>query len=78
MQIQGYPTLKFYVDGKPTDYDGPRSADGIVDYVLRKFRNVKMWLFRSPMKGSEEDLAVVTVTVDTATGVTQEALTSAT
>lgn len=40
VQVQGYPTLKFYVDGKPTDYDGPRTADGIVDYVLRKFRNV--------------------------------------
>jgi protein disulfide-isomerase-like protein len=40
VQIQGYPTIKFFVDGKATEYDGPRSADGIVDFVLRKFRNV--------------------------------------
>lgn len=44
VQIQGYPTLKFYVEGKVTDYDGPRTADGIVDFVLRKFRNVRFWL----------------------------------
>ena len=44
VQIQGYPTLKFYVDGKVTDYDGPRTADGIVDFVLRKFRNVRIGL----------------------------------
>lgn len=42
VQVQGYPTIKFFVDGKPTDYDGPRTADGIVDYVLRKFRNVRI------------------------------------
>lgn len=41
VQIQGYPTLKFYVEGKVTDYDGPRTADGIVDFMLRKFRNVR-------------------------------------
>lgn len=40
VQIPGYPTIKFFVDGKVTDYDGPRNADGIVDFVLRKFRNV--------------------------------------
>ena len=44
VQIQGYPTLKFYVEGKVTDYDGPRTADGIVDFVLRKFRNVRVGL----------------------------------
>lgn len=41
VQVQGYPTLKFYVEGKVTDYDGPRTADGIVDFMLRKFRNVR-------------------------------------
>jgi protein disulfide-isomerase A6 len=40
VQVQGYPTLKFYVDGTATDYDGPRTADGIVDFILRKYRNV--------------------------------------
>lgn len=67
VQIQGYPTIKFFVDGKPTDYDGPRTADGIVDYVLRKFRNVKIYLFRLLMRESEEaakEDMVDTVTVE--------------
>lgn len=46
VQIQGYPTIKFYVDGKATDYDGPRDASGIIDYVLRKFRNVNIKIFQ--------------------------------
>ena len=54
-QVQGYPTIKFYVDGKVSDYDGPRSADGIVDFMLRKFRNVTSFLFRLRMRESEED-----------------------
>ena len=40
VQIQGYPTIKFFQDGKVSDYDGPRTADGIVDFILRKYRNV--------------------------------------
>jgi hypothetical protein len=39
-QISGYPTIKFYNEGKSSDYDGPRTADGIIDFMLRKFRNV--------------------------------------
>lgn len=27
--IQGYPTLKFWKNGEPTDYDGQRDADGM-------------------------------------------------
>ncbi|KAE9410566.1 protein disulfide isomerase [Gymnopus androsaceus JB14] len=30
--IQGYPTLKVYKNGTPTDYAGPRKADGIISY----------------------------------------------
>lgn len=28
--------MKFWKDGSPTDYDGPREADGIVDWVRQK------------------------------------------
>jgi protein disulfide-isomerase A6 len=76
VQVQGYPTLKFYVDGKPTDYDGPRTADGIVDYVLRKFRNVTVVSRRSPTRGS--GAAVTATTAGTATGEIPAALTSGT
>jgi len=32
--VQGYPTIKWCVgEGKCSDYDGPRQADGIVDWV---------------------------------------------
>lgn len=31
--VQGYPTIKWFVGGEGTDYDGPREAAGIVDWV---------------------------------------------
>ncbi|KAJ7682759.1 thioredoxin-like domain-containing protein [Mycena polygramma] len=34
--IQGYPTLKVYRNGTPTDYTGPRKADGIVIYMTKQ------------------------------------------
>lgn len=40
IQVQGFPTIKFFNDGKVSEYDGPRTAEGIVDFMLRKFRNV--------------------------------------
>lgn len=40
VQIQGFPTIKLFVDGKMSDYDGPRTAEGIVDFMFRKLRNV--------------------------------------
>jgi protein disulfide-isomerase A6 len=40
VQVQGFPTIKFFVDGKMSDYDGARTADGIVDFMFRKLRNI--------------------------------------
>ncbi|KAJ7283611.1 protein disulfide isomerase [Mycena rebaudengoi] len=34
--IQGYPTLKVFRNGTPTDYTGPRKADGIVAYMVKQ------------------------------------------
>lgn len=72
VQIQGYPTLKFYIDGKSSDYDGPRTADGIVDFVLRKYRNVYIFLRRLLMNDLE---VVATLAEVTVMAVTLEALT---
>lgn len=34
--IQGYPTLKVYRNGEPSDYPGPRKADGIISYMIKQ------------------------------------------
>ncbi|CAD7942210.1 unnamed protein product [Amoebophrya sp. A120] len=31
--VNGYPTLKWFVGGKPNDYDGPRDSAGIVTWI---------------------------------------------
>ncbi|KAI9467005.1 protein disulfide isomerase [Lactarius psammicola] len=33
--VQGYPTLKVFRDGEPTDYTGPRKTDGIISYMTK-------------------------------------------
>ncbi|RDB22496.1 Protein disulfide-isomerase [Hypsizygus marmoreus] len=35
-EVQGYPTLKVYKNGKPTDYTGARKADGIISYMVKQ------------------------------------------
>ena len=35
----GYPTLLYFIDGVPTDYTGPRSAEGVADWVLKRQKN---------------------------------------
>jgi hypothetical protein len=34
--ITGYPTLKFYTDGKAIDYTGGRTLKEILDWVNKK------------------------------------------
>ncbi|EGO01918.1 hypothetical protein SERLA73DRAFT_85940 [Serpula lacrymans var. lacrymans S7.3] len=34
--VQGYPTLKVFHDGEPSDYTGPRKADGIISYMIKQ------------------------------------------
>ncbi|XP_059175392.1 protein disulfide-isomerase A4-like [Physella acuta] len=35
-EVQGYPTLKFFRDGKEYSYEGPRVKDGIVSYMTER------------------------------------------
>uniref|UniRef100_A0A7M5XDK5 Thioredoxin domain-containing protein n=1 Tax=Clytia hemisphaerica TaxID=252671 RepID=A0A7M5XDK5_9CNID len=34
--ISGYPTLKYFKDGQPSDYDAGRDKDSIVSYLIQK------------------------------------------
>ena len=34
--VQGYPTLKWFVDGEPTDYTGGRTTDTIVSWINKR------------------------------------------
>jgi len=34
--VQGYPTLKVFRTGTPSDYTGPRKADGIISYMTKQ------------------------------------------
>jgi protein disulfide-isomerase A1 len=34
--VTGYPTIKVFRNGTPTDYPGPRKADGIINYMVKQ------------------------------------------
>jgi protein disulfide-isomerase A1 len=34
--VEGYPTLKVFRNGTPSDYTGPRKADGIISYMVKQ------------------------------------------
>jgi protein disulfide-isomerase A1 len=34
--VSGYPTLKVFRNGTPSDYTGPRKADGIISYMIKQ------------------------------------------
>lgn len=38
--IQGYPTIKLYVDGKSTNYNGGRTVGEIIDFMLKEFKKI--------------------------------------
>lgn len=34
-----YPTVKFFKDGKLVEeYNGPRNSDGVIEYLLKSYR----------------------------------------
>ncbi|RLN09497.1 protein disulfide isomerase-like 1-4 [Panicum miliaceum] len=34
--VQGFPTILFFIDGVPTDYNGARTKDAVVDWINKK------------------------------------------
>ena len=43
--MQGFPTIKFFRDGVPSDYNGPREKEGIVTYCTVHFIKLKTVCF---------------------------------
>ena len=35
-QVQGFPTLKYFVDGEPIDYSGAREENDIYNWIQKK------------------------------------------
>lgn len=62
--VEGYPTLKFFVDGKPVDYQGEREGDAIENFINKKLSPASKQLNKvEEIKELESSkLAVVLVT----------------
>lgn len=37
--VQGYPTLFFFYNGEKIDYNGPRSKEGMLNWLLKRTRD---------------------------------------
>jgi len=35
-EITGYPTTKLFIDGKPIDFEGDRTAEAVIAFITRK------------------------------------------
>jgi protein disulfide-isomerase A6 len=44
VQVKGFPTIKLYVDGKSSDYNGERTAKGIIDFMLGQYKKVHSFI----------------------------------
>lgn len=40
VQIQGFPTIKLFVDGKVSDYNEGRDANSIINFMINNFKKV--------------------------------------
>lgn len=50
--VSGFPTLKFFINGFPTDYSGPRKADSLVPY-LKKLATPDVFVLNSNSEVNE-------------------------
>ncbi len=60
-EVKGFPTLKWFVNGEASAYDGPRQADGIVKWVKEKVTGIKA---PEPPKEEEVETKVEVLTND--------------
>jgi protein disulfide-isomerase A6 len=66
--VKGFPTIKFFLPGQsqPNDYQGPREASGIIDYVLQELREVAQARVKGDSSsGSSGSSAVIELTEET-------------
>lgn len=47
-EIQGFPTLKYFIGNKPVDYQGGKTEDSIVSWVLKKTGNTLQTVLELP------------------------------
>lgn len=38
LDVEGFPTVRFYMGGKGKDYNGPRSADGLTKFMISQMK----------------------------------------